>query len=72
MNKYEIDLEQCSNATSFVEWLYHATLHKQWACPEMLWAVMEVAEEASKKRLGKTLSEAYSANIELNWANPNS
>jgi hypothetical protein len=72
MNMYEIDLEQCSSATSFVEWVYHAILHKQWACPEMLWAVMEVAEEASKKRFGKTLSDAYSAKIELNWANPNS
>lgn len=72
MNMYEIDLEQCSSATSFVEWLYHATLHKQWAYPEMLWAVLEVAEETSKKRFGKALSDAYSAKGELNWANPNS
>lgn len=72
MNMYEIDLEQCTTAVSFVKWLDHATLHKQWACPEMLWAIMEVAEEASKKRFGKDLSDAFSAKGKLNWVNSNS
>ncbi|MEQ8996130.1 MAG: hypothetical protein RID53_06445 [Coleofasciculus sp. B1-GNL1-01] len=70
-NMYEIDLERCSSATSFVEWIYAATLHKQWACPEMLWAVMEVADEISYKRFGESISDAYLAKGELNWAKPN-
>ncbi len=72
MNMYEIDLEQCNSATKFVEYLYEATLHKQWACPEMLWAIMEVTEEASKKRFGKEIRYAYSMQETLNWAEPNS
>ncbi|MDJ0676874.1 MAG: hypothetical protein QNJ36_16095 [Calothrix sp. MO_167.B42] len=71
MNMSEIDLEQCTTATNFLEYLYHTALHKQWACPEMLWAIMEVAEEASKKRFGKNLSRAFLDNKEVNWTNPN-
>ena len=43
----------------------------QWACPEMLWAVMEVASEASEKKFKKPLSRTFSNNRELDWANPN-
>lgn len=70
MNMYEIDLEQCQTATDFVEWLYHSMLHKQWACPELLWAVMEVADEVSEKRFGEPLSSAYRNKGSLNWQKP--
>jgi hypothetical protein len=67
MNMYEIDLEQCQTATDFIDWLYHSLIHKQWACPELLWAAMEVAEEASQKRFGESLSSAYKTKERLNW-----
>lgn len=70
MNMYEIDLEQCQTAANFVDWLYHSLLHKQWACPELLWAVMEVAEEISKKRFGESLSRAYKTKDVLDWQQP--
>ncbi len=70
-NMYEIDLERCTTAASFVECLYSAILGKTWASPEMLWAVMEVADEASRKRFKKPLSRTFSNNRELDWANPN-
>ena len=71
MNLYEIDLEQCQTAADFVGWIYHALLHKQWACPELLWAVMEVAEEVSKKLFKKPLADAYRKSGTLVWASPN-
>ncbi|KAM3109131.1 hypothetical protein [Phormidesmis sp. 146-33] len=70
MNMYEIDLEQCQTSTSFLDWLYRSTLNKQWSCPEMLWALMEVADEASEKQFGKSLTEAYSKYKTLDWAKP--
>ena len=67
MNMYEIDLERCQTATDFVDWLYHSLLHKQWACPELLWAVMELAEEVSKKYFGESLSRVYKTKGSLDW-----
>jgi len=67
MNMYEIDLEQCPTAADFVGWLYHSTLHKQWACPDLLWAVMEVAEEVSKTLFNKPLADAYKKSGTLKW-----
>lgn len=70
MNMYEIDLEQCQTAINFVEWLYRSTLHKQWACPELLWAVMEVAEEAGRKCFGEPLIDVYRKKKSLDWQIP--
>jgi len=67
MNMYEIDLEQCQTAADFIDWLYHSTLHKQWACPDLLWAVMEVAEEVSKTLFNKPLADAYKKSGTLKW-----
>jgi hypothetical protein len=71
-NHYEIDLEQCSTAASFLHWLYHATTHKSWSSPEMLWALMEVAEEVSERIFEKTIDDAYLDQGTLDWANPKS
>ena len=70
MNLYEVDLERCETATAFLGWLYESLLHKQWACPEMLWAVMEVSEEASQKYFGQTIASAYEKRKVLNWRKP--
>ena len=71
MNMHEIDLEECKTSTDFLALLYGSTLHKQWSCPEMLWAIMEVAEEVSEKKFGKSISSAYLTQKNLNWAEPN-
>jgi hypothetical protein len=50
-NFTEIDLEECNTAREFADWLYHL-LGKKDACPEMLWALLEVYDWACKKTLG--------------------
>lgn len=71
MNMREIDLENCTTSVQFTEWLYYV-LGRGWSCPEMLWAVMEVIDEASVKRFGKRLHDAFSTKGTLNWVKPSS
>jgi hypothetical protein len=66
---YEIDLDRCETATSFLDWLYQVK-GKAWGCPELLWAMMEVADEISEKRFNECLPWAYSTSEKLNWAKP--
>lgn len=66
-NQYEIDLEGCKTPLSFLEQLYRVSIGKQWSCPEMLWAIMEVSQQASEKVLKNTLVDAYSRPQSLNW-----
>lgn len=66
-NQYEIDLEECTKPLFFLEWLYRVGIGKQWSCPEMLWAIMEVSQKASEKVFDNTLVDAYSKHKSLNW-----
>ena len=45
-NVYEIDLERCSNNSSFLDYIRSIT-HKSWGCPDLLWAIMEIEEQVS-------------------------
>ncbi|NJL88571.1 MAG: hypothetical protein HC916_01305 [Coleofasciculaceae cyanobacterium SM2_1_6] len=72
MNMHEIDLGECKTSTNFVALLYGSTLHKQWSCPEMLWAIMEVADEVSLKKFGDFICNSYLNQRNLNWMKPNS
>lgn len=65
---YEIDLENCVTSTEFVDTLYHLR-GRAWCFPELIWAVMEVANLASQKIFGKAIHRAYSDFGELNWRN---
>lgn len=68
-NHYEIDLEQCSTGADILHWLYHVTIHKAWSSPEMLWALMEVIEEASDRVFGERIADACLDRETLDWAN---
>ncbi|RUS93976.1 hypothetical protein DSM106972_094470 [Dulcicalothrix desertica PCC 7102] len=70
MNMYEIDVETCTTALSILDWLYHSMLGKKWGSPELLWATMEVLDEASEKKFGRTLCEALAPGKPLNWSAP--
>ena len=66
LNIYEIDLERCDNAGEFLDYLYHSSIGKQWGCPELLWAIMEVANEISRQKFNrKGISEVYLKNKKL-------
>jgi hypothetical protein len=50
-NFTEIDVEECNTAGEFADWMYHL-LGKRDASPEMLWALLEVYDWASRKTFG--------------------
>jgi len=47
-NFKEINLDECDTAAKLLDYIYHI-YSMQVACPEMIWAIMEVIDLASEK-----------------------